>query len=61
MGCPRKNVTKLTLHYKALNDCTKLLFKAFDWKTFQLLFDTMIIIFRSGVLNLWQFSQKVVI
>ena len=60
-GCPRKNVTKITLYYKVMKDWIKLLFIAFDRKTLQVLFDTMIINFRSGVLILWSFSQKVVI
>ena len=44
-----------------MNDWMKLLFIAFDRKTLQVLFDTMIINFRSGVLILWPFFRKVVI
>ena len=44
-----------------MNDYIELLFTAFDWKTLQVLFDTMIINFRSGVLIIWPFSRKVVI
>ena len=55
---PRKNAPFFTLNYNKMNDWMKLLFVVFDRKTFQILFNTMIINFCAGVLTLWSFSEK---